>query len=97
MPIRQDEQVTDGDDLFGGATGARRSGEEVLRPAGPWTPAVHALMRHVAVTGVAETPEVLGLDESGDYERLRWRSDDLMRDSTARSSSATLLWSPTAR
>lgn len=68
--------MTDGDDLFGGATGARRSGQEVLRPAGPWTPAVHAVMRHVAATGVPETPEVLGVDESGDYERLRWIPGD---------------------
>lgn len=64
--------MTEGDDLFGGATGARRSGQEVLRPAGQWTTAVHALMRHVRATGVTETPEVLGLDGSGEYERLRW-------------------------
>ena len=44
--------------------GAVRVGGTVRRPAGPWTPAVHALLAHLAprLPGV---PEVLGFDDRG--------------------------------
>jgi Ser/Thr protein kinase RdoA (MazF antagonist) len=44
--------------------GAVRVGGTVRRPAGPWTPAVHALLAHLAprLPGV---PRVLGLDDRG--------------------------------
>jgi hypothetical protein len=61
---------------LGGATGARRVGNEVLRPTGPWTPAVHLLMRHARANGILEAPDVLGLDQSGRYERLGWIPGD---------------------
>lgn len=35
------------------------------RSTGPWTPAVHALLDHLARRGFAECPRVLGFDESG--------------------------------
>lgn len=42
-----------------------RVGETVRRPAHPWTPAVHALLRHLETAGFAESPRVLGFDERG--------------------------------
>lgn len=63
-------------DLGGGATGARRYGDEVHRSVGPWTESVHRLMRHARSQGVAEAPEVLGLDEKAHHERLRWIAGD---------------------
>src|SRR5262245_21115570 len=56
----------------GGLTPIARVGETVLRPAGPWTPAVHALLRHLERRGFAGAPRVLGLEEVGGtrYERL---------------------------
>jgi hypothetical protein len=42
-----------------------RVGDTVRRPAGPWTPSVHALLRHVRGRGFDLAPEPLGLDESG--------------------------------
>src|SRR5690348_16358375 len=48
----------------GNVGGAVRVGSTVRRPAGPWTPAVHALLGHLArrVPGI---PRVLGRDEQG--------------------------------
>ena len=63
-------------ELGGGATGARRFGDEVHRSAGPWTESVHLLMRHARAEGVPEAPEVLGLTEQGHHERLRWVAGD---------------------
>ena len=37
-----------------------RDGDTVLRPAGPWTPAVHALLRHLERAGFAGAPRVVG-------------------------------------
>jgi len=52
--------------LDGGLADARvvRVGDTVRRPAGPWTPAVQALLRHVRARGFP-APEPLGLDAQG--------------------------------
>jgi hypothetical protein len=52
--------------LLGGLTPGRvaRKGDTVRRPAGPWTPTIHALLRHVRAKGFP-APEPLGLDEQG--------------------------------
>lgn len=49
----------------GNVGGAVRVGATVRRPAGPWTPAVHALLRHVRARGLDGVPEPLGLDDEG--------------------------------
>lgn len=53
--------------LLGGnvTTGLVRVGGTVRRPAGPWTPAVHALLVHLHDVGFAGAPRSLGLDERG--------------------------------
>ena len=51
--------------LGGQVTGAVRVGETVRRATGPWTPAVHALLRHLEALGFAGAPRVLGLDARG--------------------------------
>jgi hypothetical protein len=52
--------------LDGGNTGgAVRAGDTVRRAAGPWTPAVHALLGHLAATAFAGAPRPLGFDEQG--------------------------------
>jgi hypothetical protein len=48
----------------GGLTGAERVGATVHRETGPWTPAVHALLRHLEAAGL-EAPGVLGIDDEG--------------------------------
>jgi len=41
----------------GNATGGVvRKGQTVRRPAGPWTPAVHALLAHLHAAGFAGAP-----------------------------------------
>ena len=40
-------------------------GDTVRRPAGAWTPIVHALLLHVRERGFGLAPEPLGLDEHG--------------------------------
>lgn len=40
-----------------------RIGDTVRRTTGPWTDAVHALLRRYEAEGIAETPRALGVDE----------------------------------
>ncbi len=53
--------------LSGGNTSANvvKVGSTVRRPAGPWTPGVHALLRHLESRGFEGAPRVLGIDEQG--------------------------------
>ncbi len=52
--------------LPGGRTvGAVRIGDAVHRPVRPWTPAVHAVLRHLEAVGFAGAPRVLGMDVQG--------------------------------
>jgi hypothetical protein len=55
----RDEEI-----LPGNVGGAVRIGQTVRRPTGPWTPAVHALLRHLAGR-LSRIPDVLGYDEQG--------------------------------
>jgi Ser/Thr protein kinase RdoA (MazF antagonist) len=50
--------------LGGNLNQAVRVGDTVRRRAGPWTPAVHALLRYLEGAGF-EAPRVLGIDERG--------------------------------
>jgi aminoglycoside phosphotransferase (APT) family kinase protein len=54
-------------ELTGGRVtgGVVRSADTVRRPIGPWTPTVHAYLRHLEERGFAGAPRVLGLDEQG--------------------------------
>jgi len=45
--------------------GAVRVGETVRRRPGPWTPAVHALLAHLAARGFTGSPRPLGFDDQG--------------------------------
>jgi Ser/Thr protein kinase RdoA (MazF antagonist) len=53
--------------LAGGnvTAGVVRVGDTVRRPAGPWTPAVHALLEHLWSAGFRGAPRPLGIDERG--------------------------------
>ncbi|MFB9683397.1 aminoglycoside phosphotransferase family protein [Amycolatopsis plumensis] len=42
-----------------------RVGDTVRRPVHPWTPAVHALLRHLEDVGFPAAPRVLGIDDEG--------------------------------
>ena len=59
------------DDLIflegGGRSVVRRRGDVVIRDTGPWTPAVHALLRHLEDAGFAAAPRLAGsgLDHDG--------------------------------
>lgn len=43
--------------------GIVRVGDTVRRPTGPWTPGIHALLRHLEEAGFDGAPRVLGIDE----------------------------------
>jgi hypothetical protein len=47
----------------GGLNVVVRIGETVRRPTGPWTEAVHALLRHLEAAGFEGASRVLGIDE----------------------------------
>lgn len=49
----------------GGARPVVRIGDTVRRPVQPWTPAVHALLRHLEAVGFPFSPRVLGFDGEG--------------------------------
>jgi hypothetical protein len=52
--------------LTGGTlTSVVRVGDTVRRPVKPWTPAVHAVLRHVRERGFDLAPEPLGFDDAG--------------------------------
>lgn len=58
--------MTEEQRLPGGNTGgAVRIGSTVRRTAGPWTPSVHALLRHLEAAGFDRAPRVLGFDDQG--------------------------------
>jgi hypothetical protein len=48
-----------------GLTEVERVGDTIRRGTGPWTPAVHALLRHLEAVGFDAAPRVLGFDEQG--------------------------------
>jgi len=69
-----------GEPLVGGNSNAPvRVGDTVHRVAGPWTPTVHALLRHLHERGVAWVPEPLGLDDVG-REVLSFLPGEVPRD-----------------
>lgn len=47
----------------GNVGGAVRVGDTVRRATGPWTPAVHGLLNHLAAAGLPGVPRVLGFDD----------------------------------
>ena len=51
----------------GGRTTVHRRGDAVVRDTGPWTPAVHALLRHLEEVGFSAAPRLIGsgLDQDG--------------------------------
>jgi hypothetical protein len=49
--------------LGGWVNQAVRVGDTVRRNTGPWTPAVHALLKHLKASGFAESPRLLGFDD----------------------------------
>jgi hypothetical protein len=49
----------------GNLTAVSRVGNTVRREAGPWTPRVHQLLRHLRTKGIQEIPEPLGFDTQG--------------------------------
>ncbi len=71
-----DEQPLTEQRLPGGRhVGGVRIGDTVHRPANPWTPAVHGLLRHLDAVGFSGAPRVLGFDERG-REVLSWLAGD---------------------
>ncbi|GAA4607607.1 hypothetical protein BJY16_006419 [Actinoplanes octamycinicus] len=66
------------DVLPGGKTvGAVRIGDVVHKRASPWTPTVHALLRHLAEAGFDGAPRALGFDEQG-RERLSYLPGEMI-------------------
>ncbi|MBT0771020.1 aminoglycoside phosphotransferase family protein [Kineosporia sp. J2-2] len=49
----------------GGVNEVWRDGARVLRPAGPWTPRVHGLLRHLRAQGFTAAPAPHGLSADG--------------------------------
>jgi hypothetical protein len=52
--------------LSGGrmTSGIVRRGDRLLRPIGPWSPAVHEYLRHLEAAGFEGSPRVLGIEDN---------------------------------
>ena len=60
--------MSDSDEVLlvgGNLTRVVRVGDTVRRAAGPWTPLVHRLLRHIRAKGFEFAPIPMGLDEAG--------------------------------
>ena len=55
-----------------------RRGDRLLRPMGPWSPAVHEYLRHLEAAGFDGSPRVLGTE--GDREVLTFIDGDVAVD-----------------
>jgi aminoglycoside phosphotransferase (APT) family kinase protein len=66
--------------LTGGrmTAGIVRRGDRLLRPMGPWSPAVHELLRYLETAGFDAAPRVLGTD--GDREILTYLPGEVAND-----------------
>lgn len=51
--------------FVGGVNQVIRVSDKVLRPSGPWTPAVHALLNHLAASGFTNAPKAYGVTSEG--------------------------------
>lgn len=58
-------RVSDSEAMAGGVNAVLRIGDRVHRPAGEWTPAVHAVLGHLAVNGFGGAPRAHGFDVEG--------------------------------
>ncbi|MFB7944892.1 phosphotransferase [Kitasatospora phosalacinea] len=57
--------VVDGEVMAGGVNRVERRGDRVLRPTGPWSPAVHGLLAHLRAAGFTAGPRFHGLAADG--------------------------------
>ncbi|MFF0391859.1 phosphotransferase [Kitasatospora sp. NPDC004615] len=57
--------MADSEILAGGVNQVERIGERVLRPTGPWSPAVHGLLGHLRANGFTAAPRFHGLTADG--------------------------------
>ena len=66
-PMRRPRADVDGEIVLSTDKSVSRSGGVVLRPSGPWSPAVLALLRHLESVGFTEAPRVVepGLSADG--------------------------------
>jgi hypothetical protein len=66
--------------LSGGrmTSGMVRRGDRLLRPMGPWSPAVHEYLRHLEAAGFEGSPRVLGIED--DREVLTFIYGDVAVD-----------------
>ena len=59
-------------------SGMTRRGDRLLRPMGPWSPAVHDYLRHLEAAGFGGAPRLLGIE--GDREVLTFIDGDVAND-----------------
>jgi len=59
-------------------SGIVRRGDRLLRPMGPWSPAVHEYLRHLEAARFDGAPRVLGIE--GDWEVLTFIDGDVAND-----------------
>jgi len=70
--IEHGRQLEDGQRGRGSVNAVLRVGNTVVRPAGDWSPAVHALLNHLEEAGFPFSPRVLGVQDSPPAEVLTY-------------------------
>lgn len=64
--------LEDGQQGGGCVNSVRRQGDSVIRPTGPWSPAIHQLLRHLESEGFEYSPRLLSVDKENNTERLTY-------------------------
>lgn len=65
------------DEAMGDVTTVIRKDDRVVRSSGPWTPAVHSLLRHLEAIGFDAAPRAHSPDDQG-REVLTWMPGDVV-------------------
>lgn len=70
--IEHQRSLDDGQEGRGSVNTVMRQGNEVHRPIGDWSVAVHGLLQHLSSKGFAFSPRFLGIDVANGKERLTY-------------------------
>lgn len=70
--IKHPRSLEDGQIGRGSVNTVQRQGDVIVRPTGPWSPAIHDLLKHLARVGFPYAPRLVGVDLDGKKEYLTY-------------------------
>ena len=70
--LKNVRKLNDGESACGSVNAVTRLGQTVCRPSGPWSLAVHALLRYLAAVDFKYAPRLLNTDQHSETETLSY-------------------------